>query len=242
MTIRRVLEISTLGVSGLLVAMAVAWLFLGQINFSYGFWHDYGGIKESIEQYGPSNSYKTGFELTTKAQRVALFGQINRSINNQGSGLESIIFEVPGQSPQTLLREPEILHLQDVARLIDAGLGLAMGAFVLWLVVWVYFALTRRRVPNLWQQCIAIGTMVGVSGLVVALIGPVKVFYWLHTVLFPDNHQWFFYYQESLMSTMMFAPVLFGWIALEWLIVTLALFVLLQGVSLKLLNLFLLGK
>jgi hypothetical protein len=48
------------------------------------------------------------------------------------------------------------------------------------------------------------------------LIGPVKAFYWLHTLVFPPGHEWFFYYEDSLMSTMMKAPDLFGYIALLW--------------------------
>ena len=35
-------------------------------------------------------------------------------------------------------------------------------------------------------------------------------FYALHEWIFPDNHQWFFYYQESLMTVLMKAPDLFG--------------------------------
>ena len=242
MTIRRVFEVSSLGVSGLLVAMGLAWLILAQLNFSYGFWHDYGGIGTCIDRYGGKNNFKSGFDLTTKAQRSDLFAQINHAIHNQGEGLEAISYQVPGHEVQTLLREPEVIHLQDVARLVDAGMALAILALCVWLMIWSYFAITQRMVPTLWQQCIAIGSLVAVIGLLVVIIGPVKVFYWMHTVFFPDNHQWFFYYQESLMSTMMYAPVLFGWIALEWLALMLALFVLMQGVCLKVLQIFLLGK
>jgi hypothetical protein len=55
---------------------------------------------------------------------------------------------------------------------------------------------------------------------IVILLGPTKIFYLAHEVVFPDKHQWFFYYEESLMSTMMKAPALFGPIALQLLILT----------------------
>jgi len=45
------------------------------------------------------------------------------------------------------------------------------------------------------------------------LIGPEAIFNQLHIWIFPENHQWFFYYEESLMSTMMKAPDLFAYIA-----------------------------
>jgi hypothetical protein len=35
----------------------------------------------------------------------------------------------------------------------------------------------------------------------------------MHVWVFPADHQWFFYYQDSLMSTLMKAPYLFGYIA-----------------------------
>ena len=44
-----------------------------------------------------------------------------------------------------------------------------------------------------------------------------KLFNQLHVWAFPDDHQWFFYYEDSLMSTMMKAPVIFAYIAIIWL-------------------------
>jgi uncharacterized membrane protein len=44
-------------------------------------------------------------------------------------------------------------------------------------------------------------------------VGFREVFYAFHEAIFPPDHQWFFYYQDSLMSTMMKAPFLFGYIA-----------------------------
>ena len=46
----------------------------------------------------------------------------------------------------------------------------------------------------------------------IALIGFEAVFYQLHEWVFPANNQWFFYYQESLMTTLMQAPNLFAYI------------------------------
>ena len=242
MRIYRLVEIATLAMSGLLVAFAASWLVLSQLNFSYGVWHDYAGIAGAIERYAPTNDYKKDFALTTKAQRERLFGEINSAIHNHGKGLAEITFKVDGQPEQTLLREPEITHLQDVANLIDFGKSASIFIACVWLFMWFYFAYSKKRVPKLWQQAVAIGVVLGVIGTVTILVGPVNVFYWLHTVIFPDDHQWFFYYQESLMSTMMYAPILFGWIALEWVALALLMFIALQGAGLKLLNIYRLGR
>lgn len=66
--------------------------------------------------------------------------------------------------------------------------------------------------------------LVAAIGAVLLIVGPEKVFNQLHIWVFPDDHQWFFYYQDSLMSTMMFAPHLFGWIGLAWTILIVFIF------------------
>jgi len=58
----------------------------------------------------------------------------------------------------------------------------------------------------------------------VFIVGPKDVFYQMHIWVFPDNHQWFFYYQDSLMSTMMKAPDLFAGIAAQIVLLALLLF------------------
>jgi hypothetical protein len=43
----------------------------------------------------------------------------------------------------------------------------------------------------------------------------------LHTVVFPADHQWFFYYKDSLMASLMKAPDIFAAIAAQLLVVAL---------------------
>ncbi len=224
----RLLEAITVATTGLVVALAVSWLVLHMANFSYGYWHDTAGIKEAIERFGPENKFKQGFELTDKSQRVRLFQEINNAIHDSGEGLERIAFEVEGFPSQTLLTKAEITHLQDVANLINFGMLVSVVALILWLASIGYGVWRGRPHVGLGIQCLAIGLLLGIMCMVTWVIGPVKVFYWMHEVIFPDNHQWFFYYQESLMSTMMFAPNLFGWIAIEWLVLSIVWFWILQ--------------
>ena len=65
-----------------------------------------------------------------------------------------------------------------------------------------------------------LGLLAVVSMLAVIAIGTKKVFYTAHTLIFPAGHQWFFYYEESLMTMLMQAPDLFAAIAAEWLLLT----------------------
>jgi hypothetical protein len=217
-----------LALSGLLVSLAVSWVLLALVNFSYGFWHDHAGIGAAIDEYGESNLYRKGFHLTTREQRIDLFAGINRAIHSGGKGLTELTYIVPGHAPQTLLREPEVVHLQDVANLIDCSTYAAVIALSIWFGLLVYYIHSGRPVPSIKLQLAGTLLFMAVVAVVVFVVGPVKVFYALHVLLFPDGHQWFFYYQDSLMSTMMKAPNLFGWIAVEWVLLAVACFVALQ--------------
>lgn len=228
LNIKSAVEAVLLALTGLLVALAISWLVLAKLNFSYGIWHDHAGIGAAIDRFAPSNLYRHGFHLTSRDQRIELFAGINRAIHNNGRGLAELSYSVPGHPPQSLLREPEVVHLQDVANLIDAARLLMSGVAVVWLGLWLYLLMTRRPPPSLKAQMLGNLALMAVVAAVVLAIGAVDVFYALHVWLFPKDHQWFFYYQESLMSTMMLAPNLFGWIAVEWVALTAILFVILQ--------------
>jgi hypothetical protein len=65
------------------------------------------------------------------------------------------------------------------------------------------------------------------------IIGPRKSFHWIHTQIFPAGDQWFFYYQDSLMTTLMKAPDLFGFMGALLGIVTLLLYTCLLYITLK---------
>lgn len=214
--------------TGVLVALAFSWMALAALNFSYGIWHDYGGIGSAIDRYGGSNKFRSGFELTSKAQREELFAGIVQAIHFQPQQLRRLEYQVAGHPAQTLLTEPEVVHLQDVARLVTIGAFAASAALLVWGGCIIYYLMRRQRPPRLKNQFLGTLLVLAAVGAVVFMVGPVEVFYLLHTWVFPEGHAWFFYYQESLMSTMMYAPVLFGWIALEWLVLTLLVFVALQ--------------
>lgn len=214
--------------AGVLVALALSWVVLALFNFSYGVWHDHGGIGPAIDRYGGSNKFRSGFELTSKTQREEMFAGIVQAIHFNPQQLREIEYQVPGHPVQTLLTEPEVVHLQDVARLITLGAFAALVALFAWSGCIIFYILRRQLPPRLRNQFLGTVLVLAAVGVVVFLVGPVEVFYLLHTWVFPEGHEWFFYYQESLMSTMMYAPVLFGWIALEWLVLTLLVFVALQ--------------
>ncbi len=199
-----------------LVSLAASWHAFARVNFLYPLWHDVVGIDEAIEKYGPRNPIKKSFQNTSKEERARLFAAMVDSIHNGGEGLESLVYrDKSGRTIDKLLTEPEIIHLNDVARLLGQLKMFALGSLFVTLALAVIMIGMRIPPPALKHLGLGILGIALLAGGALLLIGPVTVFYWLHTVVFPAEHKWFFYYEESLMSMMMKAPVLFGPIAFE---------------------------
>ncbi|MGH8501727.1 MAG: DUF1461 domain-containing protein [Gammaproteobacteria bacterium] len=202
--------------AALVSATYVAWLALAQVNFLYPVWHDLIGIDRTIETYGPQNRYRHGFELTSKAERCRLFAGIVDAIHDRGAGLEKLVYhDTEGHALGTLLRAAEIVHLKDVAALIEMAGRIGLCASVIAVLLLLNIRRRKLPIPAVKSLLPGLALVVALAAVIIAA-GPVDVFYWLHTVVFPPGHAWFFYYQDSLMSTMMMAPVLFGYIALVW--------------------------
>lgn len=197
------------------LSLVAAWQTLSAVDFFYPTLYGLMDIDRTIAVFGPQNRYKKHFENTTDQERYSLFSQITEAINNHGRGLEQITYHDKNREIiDTLLREPEIVHLQDVALLIDRLRNTAYVTLVLFGLA-LYLAKAKKiRFPPLLQAYSIIIALCLVVTAIVMIVGPTKVFYKLHTLIFPDNHQWFFYYQDSLMTTLMKAPDLFGYIAL----------------------------
>jgi len=232
--ILRSLVTTLFATSTFILALSLSWVVLAQANFLYPLWHDVGGIGAGIDQYGPQNRYKPGFGDTSKAQRSALFAEINRSVHEQGKGLEKIQYETPSSDgKQFLLRRDEVVHLQDVAKLIDLLSVVSWVNAVLWLTLACYQWRVIKHFAGLKNQVFSMFLVLLVAFVALMIIGPVKVFNQLHIWVFPGDHQWFFYYQDSLMSTLMLAPNLFGWIAAALIALAVLLFLLLTLVPLR---------
>jgi hypothetical protein len=197
-----------------LAALWLSWRALAAVDFLYPVLYEGLDIRAHVLQFAPQNRYKQGFETTTRNEHVRLFRAIVDAIHDSGRGLAELEYrDALGRPIDRLLREPEITHLEDVARLIDrlvpiGWLAVAWTAMQLALLRWLGWA-----VPSLARLLGAsVLAALGATALVL-VIGPRRVFYWLHDLVFPPENPWFFYYQDSLMTTMMKAPDLFGAIA-----------------------------
>jgi hypothetical protein len=198
--------------AGLLASLGGSWALHKPVDYGYAFWYQQMDIGPHIDRYGPKNRYIRGFDQVSSEEHIALFGGIVESVHDHGRGLDKLSFVDGRGRTKTLLREPEVVHLQDVANLIDVLTYAAIVALIIAAVGTEM--LVRWRIRIRWRlQAMLLGGFLAGLGLITVLVGPKDVFYQLHIWVFPEDHQWFFYYQDSLMSTMMKAPDLFGGIA-----------------------------
>lgn len=218
-----------------LAALWLSWRALALVDFLYPVFYDAMDIGGHIAEFGPQNRYKADFATTTREERIRLFGEIVRAIHASGAGLAELEYRDPdGRVIDRLLRAPEVGHLEDVANLVGnlTPVGWLAMAWTL-----LHLGLVRLRgwtVPTL-PKLLGASLLATFAGVLVVLgIGARRVFYWLHELVFPPEHPWFFYYQDSLMSTMMKAPYLFGGIAVVLLLLGLAIYAVLLWAATRL--------
>lgn len=225
-----------------LLTLPISWGVLAKANFLYPVLHDAIGIDTHIETYAPKNRKKRlGFENTSKEDRARLFKGIVDAIHHKGEGLSTLSYLTVHQGltqSVLLLTDAEVTHLKDVAVLLEKTKPVVVVLFLCWLMLVILFKIKNVGLPNTGQFVVSAFVMIVLTVLVL-LLGPEKIFNQLHIWAFPDDHQWFFYYEESLMSTMMKAPVIFAYIVAIWVCVSIVI----TTIILKLLSSqFLLGK
>jgi hypothetical protein len=202
-------------------ALLASWQLLVGANFLYPLWYEVIGIDRTIAEYAPKNRYRDHFEDTTRDERRRLFAAIVAAIQDGGTGLEALAYhDARGRPLAPLLRPPEITHLRDVSRLVDGLYRLGAGAALVWLLALVWLRRLRLPPPPLGRYLACLALAAAALALGVIAVGAKQVFYTAHTLIFPAGHQWFFYYEESLMTMLMKAPDLFAAIAAEWLLLT----------------------
>ncbi len=225
-----------------LITLPISWGVLAKANFFYPTLYDVTAIDKHIDTYAPKNKKnRLGFEKTSKDERSRLFQGIVNAIHSKGEGLSTLSYMTFDQGitqSTLLLTDAEVIHLKDVAILLDKVKPVVFIIFLSWLVFVVSLKLKKISLPGGAQFLLSALVLILLS-CVVLLLGPEKIFNQLHIWAFPDDHQWFFYYEDSLMSTMMKAPVIFAYIAIIWVAVSIVL----TALILKLLaSEFLLGK
>ena len=214
----------------LVSCLYMSWQILSSANFLFGNIYDRNNLEQHINQFAPQNRNKEDFASTTRSERIRIFSEISYAINAGGKGLDEIVYTRSSVGKlEKFLVEEELNHLQDVANLIErlkpVGAIFSTILMIFYVYCW-YYMLSKQK--YLWRpagllvsafQMILLTT--ATVGLVI-IVGPQKVFYQLHEWAFTENTQWFFYYQDSLMTTLM-PEIVFADIAILLGMVTIAL-------------------
>ena len=207
----------TLGNFGLTLALLVSclyvsWQVLSQANFLYDQIYEHNNLEAHVNEFAPLNrNDKESFALTSKTERVRVFNDIAREINTGGGGLGSITYTPEGADAATpFLVEAERDHLQDVANLVSSlkpiGAVIASLLIAFYGFCWYYKV---SRYQYFWRPSgvfVSLVQIAAVAALCVAItfaIGPQQTFYLLHEWAFSDKAQWYFYFEDSLMTTLM---------------------------------------
>ena len=213
-----------------ILALGLSWIIWIPLNFGYESLYSLIDIEQHIARYAPMNQLKHDFALTVQSQRFDLFDGIVHAIHHHGVGLSSLAYlNAQGQSV-TLLSHDEVVHLQDVAILIDRMTWLLCGALIAFVALLFWLYRSRTAMPSFRALLAYVFVSLLVATGIILLIGAHDVFYQLHIWAFPDDHKWFFYYEESLMSTMMKAPDLFAYIAALLVAVALIIFIIIMWI------------
>jgi uncharacterized membrane protein len=211
----------------LVLSLYGAWMVNAQLGYGYSWLYEFYETEQHISRYAPQNKYRTGFETTSVDVHKEVFQHIVDSVHANGVGLESINYQYQGQSIP-LLHQAELIHLQDVARLINNIHYIAWVCGGLFIIVLLAEYRHQRKHKS---RASSLGILTVFSLLAVLITamfliwGAKAIFYQLHIMIFPADHQWFFYYQDSLMSTLMKAPDLFAGITVQIVLLALVLYV-----------------
>ena len=209
-------------------ALLIAWKLLHLANYNFTFWYSQLDIEQHISKFAPQNRQgKAGFETTNYEDRVELFRSIGQAINNSGEGLRTLTYKPnPESAPIILLTDAEATHLEDVANLIDLLGPIGWAATGLLILLVLVALIAKIPLPGLKASLITLLVITVLLALIIIVVGPNEVFKAMHEFVFPPENQWFFYYQDSLMTTLMKAPDIFFAIGAAWALLAVIIYLL----------------
>tara|TARA_R110000737_G_scaffold61109_3_gene88107 strand:- start:1925 stop:2731 length:807 start_codon:yes stop_codon:yes gene_type:complete len=222
----------------IIFSLGISWQANKSANFFYGFWYQTLEIHAVINKNVPKNSQgKRDFPVDDFELHQEKFADIVQAIHQQGMGLDDITYLGHHDIAQKLLTVSEVQHLQDVANLLSSMVKFWWGNLFFLLMLVVFYCRKKNqqtlptshqlivasasKMPTGKQKLIVLASFVLLVIFMLWLWGFTPIFYYLHTVIFPADHQWFFYYNESLMATIMKAPDIFAAIATQLVVVAL---------------------
>jgi hypothetical protein len=233
-----IIKSSILAIAVFFICLVLSWHFLSKANFFFDTLYDMHQIESHIAEFAPQNRQnRINFELTSKNERIRIVGKILRTVNSKGVGLETIkYFNTDGVPVNLFLTLAEVEHLKDVSVLVHLMNSIAFILMIIFIIIislaWRY----KTTTPSLLMlTCSMVGFVIITTGCII-FIGPQIVFNELHEWVFADKSEWHFYYQDSLMTTLLKAPDTFATIAILMTAIALIFWLLIFCLTKKLLK------
>ena len=195
-------------------------------------------IESHIAEFAPQNRQnRINFELTSKNERIRIVGKILRTVNSKGVGLETIkYFNTDGVPVNLFLTLAEVEHLKDVSVLVHLMNSIAFILIIIFIIIFSLAWRYKTTTPSLLMlTCSMVGFVIIATGCII-FIGPQIVFNELHEWVFADKSEWHFYYQDSLMTTLLKAPDTFATMAILMTAIALIFWLLIFCLTKKLLK------
>jgi hypothetical protein len=233
-----IIKSSILAIAVFFICLVLSWHFLSKANFFFDTLYDMHQIESHIAEFAPQNRQnRINFELTSKNERIRIVGKILRTVNSKGVGLETIkYFNTDGVPVNLFLTLAEVEHLKDVSVLVHLMNSIAFILIIIFIIIFSLAWRYKTTTPSLLMlTCSMVGFVIITTGCII-FIGPQIVFNELHEWVFADKSEWHFYYQDSLMTTLLKAPDTFATIAILMTAIALIFWLLIFCLTKKLLK------
>ena len=160
-----------------------------------------------------------------------------RTVNANGVGLKTIqYFNTDGVPINLFLTLEEVDHLEDVSVLVQSMNNLAFIFIIIFIIITLMAWRYKRAPPSLLMLICSMASFVVIITGSIIFTGPLEVFNKLHELVFANKSQWHFYYQDSLMTTLLKAPDTFATMAILMTAIALIFWLLIFCLTKKLLK------
>ena len=229
---------STLAITVFFICLVSSWHLLSRVNFFFDTIYDVHQIESHIAEFAPQNRQnRSDFELTSKDERVRIMKRILIAVNSKGAGLENIkYFNLDGAPINNFLTLAEVEHLKDVSILLQLMNRVAIVLLIFLILILLLAKKYRKTIPQLFVLIRSMGCFVFIISGLIFFLGPLVVFNKLHEWIFYGKSQWSFYYQDSLMTTLLKAPETFATMAILMTILALTFWIFTFYITKKLLG------
>ena len=233
-----IVKSSILAIAVFVICLVLSWHFLSKVNFFFDTLYDMHQIESHIAEFAPQNRQnRSNFELTSKNERIRIVGEILRTVNSKGVGLETIkYFNTDGVPVNLFLTLAEVDHLEDVSVLVHFMNSIAFILIIIFIIIFSLAWRYKTTTPSLLMLTCSMASFVIITTGCIILMGPQIVFNELHRWVFGDKSEWHFYYQDSLMTTLLKAPDTFATMAILMTAIALIFWLLIFCLTKKLLK------